>query len=385
MKHLQEPPPFAREMSGVPFATLALSVLVCNSVSANISRSARNNALLEGCASVQHGPRTISVPLVNHKNLHYTAALKIGTPGQAFNVLLDPTGTTWVPAYFCAKIEPCFGHNMFDWTESTSYTTDWEETTTDFNRGNISGYQSLDKQELGGSDIGKHFFVNAIGFHGVSSYVNDPFDGVFGLRIEPHSPLKEMTHAGLIAKPWVGLYFSADEGTLGEAFFGGANHDYYHGELNFVHSEGTGFYFPIKKITVACREHVLEEDITSTRVSPTEPYIGGPSHVIRSINDDLNGTRTDDGKYELGCHVVNLLPDVAFNIASADFILRPTDYVMKVDTPAGTKCYSAFVEAEQYAGAVWHLGLAFLRRVYTVLEAPLDSSNHGRIGFAEAR
>lgn len=347
--------------------------------------SSRGNALLEGSENVQQGPRTISVPLINHRNRHYTATLKIGTPAQAFNVLLDPTGTTWVPAYFCAKIEPCFGHAMFDWTESTSYNTQWEESATDFNRGNISGYQSLDKQELGGTDIGKHFFINAIGFHGVPSYVDDPFDGVFGFHIEPRSPLKEMTRAGLIPKPWLGLYFSANERILGEALFGGANHEHFSGDLSFVDAESSGFQFRIRMVNVGYCELVLREDTTMMRVAPTEPYIGGPADAVELINGALGGTKAGNGKYELLCDSVDLFPNITIRIASSDFSLRPTDYVVKVETPAGTKCYSAFIEAGEYAGASWHLGLAFLRRVYSVFEAPLDSSSHGRIGFAEAR
>lgn len=75
---------------------------------------------------------------------------------------------------------------------------------------------------------------------------------------------------------------------------------------------------------------------------------------------------------------------MTFLIGGREIVLRPEDYVVKVDTTSESRCYSGFVEADEVANASWHLGLVFLRRVYTVLEAPLEHSGHGRVGFALA-
>lgn len=327
--------------------------------------------------------QTVSVPLVNHKNLTYTAVLKIGTPPQEFKVMLDPAGTTWVPAYYCTEGEPCFGHKMYDWSESTTQTSDWEDGGTDFGKGNVTGYTFRDKHELGGVVVGNLYFVNGIGFHNVPSFVNEPFDGVFGLRLGPNSTLKEMATSGAISKPCVGLYFSAGENVPGEALFGGANKLHYQGTLTYVEALGSAFQFHLDGYEVAGQRHLLPQTESWARPAPTEPFIGGPTSEINRINTLLAARKVDNGRYELRC---NVRPsDVTFVIGDRKLVLQPEDYIIKEETTSGTRCYSSFVEADRVADASWNLGLVFLRRVYTVLEAPLEPSSHGRVGFALAQ
>lgn len=326
--------------------------------------------------------RTISVPLINHKNLTYTVVLKIGTPRQEFKVMLDPAGITWVPAYYCTEGEPCFGHKMYDWSESITQTSDWEDGVTDFGRGNVTGYTFRDTHELGGVDVGNLYFVSGTGFHGVPSFVNEPFDGVFGLRLGPNSSLYEMANSGVIGKPWVGLYFSNDENVQGEALFGGANKQHYEGSLTFVDALDSAFQFHLDGYEVAGQKQVLPQSASWARPAPTEPFIGGPASEISKINILLAARKVENGRYELRCNVTP--SEVTFVIGGMDIVLRPEDFVVKVETSSGTICYSGFVEAEKTANASWQFGLVFLRRVYTVLEAPLVSSGHGRLGLALA-
>ncbi|KAL1484141.1 hypothetical protein MTO96_011712 [Rhipicephalus appendiculatus] len=303
--------------------------------------------------------KTVSVPLVNYRNRTYIAKLQIGTPPQEFKVMLDPAGTTWVPAYYCAEVEPCFGHKMYDWSESTTQTSDWEDGATDFGRGNVTGYTFRDVHELGGVSLGNLQFVNGIGFHGVPSFVDEPFDGVFGLRLGPNSTLREMARSGV------------------------PNEQHYQGSLTFVDALDDAFQFRLNAYEVAGQREVLPQSASLARPAPTEPFIGGPASEIKKINTLLAGRKIENGKYELRC---NVRPsEVTFVIGGQEIVLRPEDYVVKVETTSGTKCYSGFVEAEEVANASWHLGLVFLRRVYTVLEAPLELSGHGRVGFALAQ
>ncbi|XP_075722764.1 lysosomal aspartic protease [Rhipicephalus microplus] len=329
----------------------------------------------------RQAPRTVSVPLVNYNNLTYLTKLKLGTPPQEFLVMLDPAGTTWVPAYFCTQGEPCFGHKMYDWSESTTHSSDWEDGATPFGRGNVTGYVFRDAHELGGVSLGNLQFVNGIGFHGVPSFVDKPFDGVFGLRLSANSTLYEMAKSGVISSPKVGLYFSTDVTAPGEALFGGANEQHYQGSMTFMDALDSAFQIHLNGYKVAGRREGLRA--SWARLAPTEPFIGGPASEINKINRLLGARKIEDGKYELRC---NVRPsDVTFIFGGLEIVLRPEDYVLKVETTSGTTCYSGFVEAEEVANASWHLGLVFLRRVYTVLEAPLEPSGNGRVGFAIAK
>ncbi|XP_077521324.1 lysosomal aspartic protease-like isoform X2 [Amblyomma americanum] len=333
-------------------------------------------------AGPDEGLKTISVPLVNHKNLTYTTVLKVGTPHQEFTVMLDTLGSTWLIAYFCAKGEPCYGHKMFQWTESSSYSTEWVDGVVEFGSGNITGVESLDTHELGGVDIGKVFFLNGIGFH-VPSFVHEPFDGVFGLRLGPHSALSEMARSGVIGKPWLGLYFSPEENVLGEALFGGASKSHYDGSLGFVEAFGDAFQFNIDGYEVGPLKKMLPPEDSRARLALTEPFTGGPAGDIQSLNTMLGGRKVEGGRYELRCEADS--PPLVFVIGSKEIEFKSGDYQIKVDEPSGTRCYSGFMEAGEMHNATWHLGLLFLRRVYTVLEAPLEPSGHGRVGFASVR
>ncbi|KAK8769179.1 hypothetical protein V5799_014356 [Amblyomma americanum] len=238
----------------------------------------------------------------------------------------------------------------------------------------------MDTQELGGVDIGKMFFLNGRRFH-VPSFVDDPFDGVFGLRLGPHSPLSEMARSGVIGKPWLGLYFSTDENVLGEALFGGVNESHYHGSLGFVQAFGDAFQFNIDGYQVGALKKKLPPEDSRARLALTEPFFGGPAGDIQAINKLLRGRKVGGGRYEVSCDVDELL---LLEIGPKYFPFGPGDYVIKVDEPPGTRCYSGFVEAGFTHNASWHLGLVFLRRAYTVLEAPLEPSGHGRVGLAIA-
>ncbi|XP_075554063.1 lysosomal aspartic protease-like [Dermacentor variabilis] len=356
---------------------LALSLFVLLGSRGRCVAQSSRNTIQAGNAD-----RTISVPLVNNKNLTYTMVLKIGTPRQEFKVMLDPAGITWVPAYYCTEGEPCFGHKMYDYTESTTQTTDWEDGVTDFGTGNVTGFAFRDTHELGGVDVGNLYFVSGTGFHEVPSFVNESFDGVFGLRLGTNSSLYEMASSGVIGKPWVGLYFSTDENVQGEALFGGANKQHYEGPLTFVDALDSAFQFRLDAYEIIGQNHVLQQSASWARPAPTESFIGGPASEINKINTLLAARKVENGKYELRCHIRP--SEVTFVIGEKKIVLRPEDYVVKVYTASGTTCYSGFVEAEKRANASWQFGLVFLRRVYTVLEAPLEPSGHGRLGLAIA-
>ncbi|KAH8028655.1 hypothetical protein HPB51_017873 [Rhipicephalus microplus] len=245
-------------------------------------------------------------------------------------------------------------------------------------RGNVTGYVFRDAHELGGVSLGNLQFVNGIGFHGVPSFVDKPFDGVFGLRLGANSTLYEMAKSGVIGSPRVGLYFSNDMTSPGEALFGGANEQHYQGSMTFVEALDSAFQVHLKGYEVAGQREGLRA--SWARPAPTEPFIGGPASEVKKINRLIGARKIEDGKYqlqyELRCNART--SDFTFIFGGQEIVLRPEDYVVKVETTTETTCYSGFVETEKVANASWHLGLVFLRRVYTVLEAPLEPYGNGR-------
>ncbi|XP_077522942.1 aspartic protease 4-like [Amblyomma americanum] len=103
---------------------------------------------------------------------------------------------------------------------------------------------------------------------------------------------------------------------------------------------------------------------------PADPFIGGPAREIERINGILGAKKTADGAHVVDCRIVRSLPNIAFTIGGKEFVLKASDYVVEVETSTGIQCHSGFVAAPRLLNATWHLGHAFLRSVYTVLEAP---------------
>ncbi|XP_077521321.1 lysosomal aspartic protease-like [Amblyomma americanum] len=337
----------------------------------------------------QHGEiaKSISVPISNHKNGTHTIQLKIGTPPQEFTVLIDTVGPTWLTAYNCTPTEPCSGRKKFSGINSASYGSEQKDEMAVFFSGNVTGPLSRDVHQLGGVDIGQHSFINAETLNGVPSYQEYPFDGILGLRLGPHSLLREMARTGVITKPSVGLYFSSDENVTGEALFGGANENHYQGSLSFLDAESDRFQFRITRYDYDGMDRIFprEGDESTAILAPFDPFIRAPWNEIHPLNEWLGAMFKRNGRYEFHCS--STPADVIFTIASKQFVLRAEDYIMKVNTSDGIKCYSAFVTSKGYrrGDPSWQLGLPFLRRAYTVLEASLQNPARGRVGFAHVR
>ncbi|KAK8779919.1 hypothetical protein V5799_018740, partial [Amblyomma americanum] len=72
------------------------------------------------------------------------------------------------------------------------------------------------------------------------------FDGIFGLGQPELSFFEHLAKNNVIAKPWLGFYFSNSVGEHGEALFGGANEAHYKGALRFAEVQGRFWQFRLE-------------------------------------------------------------------------------------------------------------------------------------------
>ncbi|XP_077523896.1 lysosomal aspartic protease-like [Amblyomma americanum] len=209
-----------------------------------------------------------------------------------------------------------------------------------------------------------------------------PFDGVLGLDHESFSMLAHLIKNGQIAEPLLAFYF-CHEG--GEALFGDVDDRRYSGSLSFSEVQGRNWQFNLQGIQTGDTEHICFGGCPA-RTAPADPFIGGPAREIERINGILGAKKTADGVHVVDCRIVRSLPNIAFTIGGKEFVLKASDYVVEVETSTGVQCHSGFVAAPRLLNATWHLGHAFLRSVYTVLEAPPKlGAGLGRVGFAYSR
>lgn len=78
--------------------------------------------------------------------------------------------------------------------------------------------------------------------------------------------------------------------------------------------------------------------------------------LIHSVKDD--------------CSNIDQLQDLVFDLAGHRFVMPPSAWVVKFQTPVATKCLAAFTDFRMTSamGSVWILGMPFLRRFYTVFD-----------------
>ncbi|KAL1484140.1 hypothetical protein MTO96_011711 [Rhipicephalus appendiculatus] len=224
--------------------------------------------------------KTVSVPIVNHNNRTYTVLLKIGTPAQEFNVAFDTAAYTWVPANTCPDGTLCVGRKAFKSNESSTHTVISHNRFSEFRSGNVAGDEIEDVQAIGDVEIGKLRFINAsLSNYGAPNYTEEPFDGVFGLRLGPNSPLTHMARTGVIAKPWLGLYFSADNNVPGRS--------------SVRWSQRAAL--PRYEYAGVNRIFATRESQSTAVLAPAEQFILGPYREIYSLNELLGGRFTNEG------------------------------------------------------------------------------------------
>ena len=94
------------------------------------------------------------------------------------------------------------------------------------------------------------------------------------------------------------------------------------------------------------------------------------------INEMLGGKKTWSGQYQIDCEQLPNLPELALTFGGVDFVLKGTDYVLKVQD----QCISGFMGMDIPAGRIWIVGDVFLRKYYSIY----DMENH-RVGLALAK
>lgn len=330
--------------------------------------------------------QSFAVPLTNYKNLQYYASLKIGSPWQTFNVAFDTASATWVPSEHCGDdVELCRGNSKYRPDRSSTHIPSSRTGSTSFGNGTVHGFVSYDQQEVAGVAIPRLLFLGIGQYTGnKSTYKQTPVNAILGLAQRPQSYFGALVQQRRLAKPWLGFYFSSDEGVDGEAFFGGANPQHYQPPLVFAPAEDTFWGFQLDGIEMGEYGHYCFGGCIA-RPATADLYIGGPPIEVQRINDDMGAVRTASGEYKIACNRMLRLHDIKFTIGTHTFVLQPEDYIVVRETPSGRQCFSGFIEAISRGPVTWHLGHVFLRRVYTVLELPTTGFPYGKVGFAYTR
>ncbi|KAI4553185.1 hypothetical protein MJT46_016479 [Ovis ammon polii x Ovis aries] len=167
----------------------------------------------------------------------YLGNITIGTPPQEFQVLFD-TGSSdlWVPSLLCNS-STCAKHVMFRHHLSSTYRPTNKTFTIFYGVGIIEGVVVRDTVRIG--DLVSTDQTFGLSF-AESGFENITFDGILGLSYPNTSCLgaipifDKLKNQSAISEPVFAFYLSKDKQEGSVVMFGGVDHRYYKGELNWV-------------------------------------------------------------------------------------------------------------------------------------------------------
>ncbi|XP_061263620.1 pregnancy-associated glycoprotein 2 [Bos javanicus] len=373
-----------------------------------------NNFLEEQAYRLSKNDSKITIhPLRNYLDTAYVGNITIGTPPQEFRVVFD-TGSAnlWVPSISCTS-PACYTHKTFNPQNSSSFREVGSPITIFYGSGIIQGFLGSDtvrvtwKQKLTQGSFcweqeerGKHRLLYSQTVPGtfvignlvspeqsfglsLEEYGFDslPFDGILGLAfpamgIEDTIPIFDnLWSHGAFSEPVFAFYLNTNKPEGSVVMFGGVDHRYYKGELNWIPVSQTS-HWQISMNNISMNGTVTAcscgcEALLDTGTS----LIYGPTNLVTNIHKLMNA-RLENSEYLVSCDAVKTLPPIIFNINGIDYPLRPQAYIIKIQN----NCRSVFQGGTENSSLnTWILGDIFLRQYFSVF----DRKNR-RIGLAPA-
>ncbi|XP_061262521.1 pregnancy-associated glycoprotein 1-like isoform X1 [Bos javanicus] len=317
-------------------------------------------------------------PLRNIMNLVYVGNITIGTPPQEFQVVFD-TGSSdlWVPS-FCT-MPACSAPVWFRQLQSSTFQPTNKTFTITYGSGSMKGFLAYDTVRIGDLVSTDQPFGLSVVEYGLEGR---NYDGVLGLNYPNISfsgaiPIFDnLKNQGAISEPVFAFYLSKNKQEGSVVMFGGVDHHYYKGELNWIPLIEAGEWrvhmdrISMKRTVIACSDGC--EALVHTGTS----HIEGPGRLVNNIHR-LIRTRPFDSKHYVSCFATKYLPSITFIINGIKYPMTARAYIFK---DSRGRCYSTFKEnTVRTSRETWILGDAFLRRYFSVFDRGND-----RIGLARA-
>ncbi|KAI0960242.1 aspartic proteinase precursor [Taiwanofungus camphoratus] len=300
-----------------------------------------------------------SVPLTNFMNAQYFAEIELGTPAQAFKVILD-TGSSnlWVPSTKCTSIA-CFLHAKYDSSASSTYKANGSEFSIQYGSGSMEGFVSQDVLKIGDLTIKGQDFAEATVEPGLA-FAFGKFDGILGLAYDTISvnhitpPFYSMINQGMLDAPVFSFRLGTSEEDGGEAIFGGVDTTAYTGDIAYVPVRRKA-YWEVELEKVALGDDELELENTGAAIDTGTSLIALPTDVAEMLNTQIGAQRSWNGQYTVDCSKVPALPDLTLTFNGKGYPLKGTDYILDIQ---GT-CMSAFTGMDinlPGGGSLWIVG-----------------------------
>ncbi|XP_073522905.1 gastricsin-like [Phyllobates terribilis] len=316
-----------------------------------------------------------------YMDTYYYGQISIGTPAQNFLVLFD-TGSSnlWVPSASCQS-EACGNHNVFNPSQSSTYTSNGQQFTMSYGSGSVSGVFGYDTVSVQGLTISNQEFGLTYSESG-SSFYYSKFDGIFGMAYPAMSAggattaMQGMLQQNLLNYPIFSVYMSSQSG---EVIFGGVDNSLYSGQIAWAPVTQQVYWqigideFAINgQATGWCSDGC--QAIVDTGTSP----LTIPQQYMGTLLQNLGAEQGQNGQFLVDCNNVENLPSISFTINGNQFSIPPSGYISQYNGYCSVDVEETYLPS-QNGQPLWILGDVFLRQFYSVY----DMSNN-RVGFAQA-
>ncbi|XP_073472022.1 gastricsin-like [Aquarana catesbeiana] len=316
-----------------------------------------------------------------YMDTYYYGEISIGTPPQNFLVLFD-TGSSnlWVPSVNCQS-SACSNHNMFNPSQSSTYSSNGQQFTMSYGSGSVSGIFGYDTVSVQGLTITNQEFGLTYSESG-SSFYYSKFDGIFGMAYPAMSAggattaMQGMLQQNLLTNPIFSVYMNSQSG---EVIFGGVDNTLYSGQIQWapVTQEvywqiGVDAFSVNGQATGWCSQGC--QAIVDTGTSP----LTIPQQYMGTLLQYMGAQQGQNGQFLVNCNNLQNLPTISFTISGVQFPIPPSGYIIQNNGYCVVSVEETYLPS-QNGQPLWILGDVFLRQYYSVY----DMSNN-RIGFAQA-
>ncbi|KAM9325264.1 pepsin A-like [Gastrophryne carolinensis] len=310
-------------------------------------------------------------PLQNYMDLEYFGTISIGTPGQSFTVIFD-TGSAnlWVPSVYCNS-PACTNHQTFNPQQSSTFQGTNTPISVQYGTGSMSGILGYDTVQVGNIQITNQIFGLSESEPGTFlDYAT--FDGILGLAYpsiaasQATPVFDNMWSQGLIPYDYFSVYLSSQEQSGSFVLFGGADNQYWSGNLNWVPlSSETYWQITVDSVSIN-GQAIACSDSCQAIVDTGTSLLTGPPNPIADIQYYIGASQDSNGDYVIDCNNMSNMPTLVFTINGVQYPLTPEAYVRQ--TQDG--CLSGFqaMDLPTDSGELWILGDVFIRQYYVVFD-----------------
>ncbi|KAH9811117.1 aspartic peptidase A1 [Melampsora americana] len=316
---------------------------------------------------------------IHSNDIAYFATIKVGTPTQEFNVIMDSGSSDfWLSGPSCSnsqsRTSTCF-HKTLSKSSSTFKPSNKPFQVT-YGTGQVSGFLIQEDVEIAGLKLNSHTFGATTQESKEFASKDVPFDGLMGTALSTLStsrlitPIESLAKNGKISGAFVGyaLGRAGEDSNIGQVTIGGVDESKFEAPLTMFKNinqrgfwEGTLSSFNINGKPMISSRTTIFDTGTSLMIVP--------SSDAQKIHSGIPDARSDgQGSFLLPCNtnvkVSLIFEGKEFIIKSSDLAVQPVNL-----NNLNGMCLSGIAAGQIGGQNQWLLGDIFLKNVYFVTDA----------------